>query len=327
MKRSLYIGVLALLLVASVSGIALLLETDGTVEASGEIGDSGDVEGGARYREGDGAGDRDDGGDAGDERGAPDADSGEVTGGDGPVRYDPSSITRDNPRIYLILDDGGHRVDDLRAFTPFPGVFTIAVLPYLEHSRDVARMTVALGHELILHQPMEALGGNDPGPGAIFTTYDNPRIRRVLRENLRQFPDAIGVNNHMGSKATGDERVMAEVASVLANRRLFFLDSRTIHTSVADTVAVAAGLPELRRDVFLDNVRTDEAISEQIDEGLAIAREKGYAVLIGHVTSPELARVLTDRYDEITAAGYIFAPLSELVATQTRRIAHENSGN
>jgi len=233
----------------------------------------------------------------------------------------------DGPRLYLILDDGGHSLDDLRAFAPFPGVFTVAALPSLEYSGAVARMTVALGHELILHQPMEALGGNDPGPGAIFTAYDNPLIRRILRENLRQFPDAIGVNNHMGSKATGDERVMSAVASVLANRHLFFLDSRTVHTSIADAVAVSAGLPELRRDVFLDNVRTDEAISAQIDEGLAIARNKGYAVLIGHVTSPELARVLTDRYDEITAAGYTFAPLSDLVASQTRRIAHENTGN
>jgi polysaccharide deacetylase 2 family uncharacterized protein YibQ len=242
------------------------------------------------------------------------------------VAHVSGSVTA-GPRIYLILDDGGHSLDDLRAFAPFPGIFTLAVLPSLEYSTDAARMAIALGHELILHQPMEALGGNDPGPGAIMTTDDNPRIRRILRENLRQFPDAIGVNNHMGSKATGDVRVMAAVSSVLANRHLFFLDSRTIHTSVADTVAVAAGLPGLRRDVFLDNVRTTEAISGQLDEGLAIAREKGYAVLIGHVTSPELARVLTDRYDEITAAGFAFAPLSDLVAAQTRRVAHENTGN
>ena len=188
-------------------------------------------------------------------------------------------------------------------------------------------MTVALGHDLIVHQPMEALGGSNPGPGAVYTAFEEHQIRRVVRGNLRDFPDAIGVNNHMGSKATSDERVMSAVVDVVANRSLFFLDSRTTHTSVAAAIAGNAGLPPLQRDVFLDNVRTEAAISDQLDVALEIADAKGYAVMIGHVTSPELARVLIDRYDAIVADGYTFHPIRELAAGGAHRIAHEDTGN
>ena len=234
------------------------------------------------------------------------------------------------PHLYLILDDGGHSVDQLRWFTDFPGVFTVAVLPNLDYSSEVARMAVALGHELMLHQPMEALAGNDPGPGAVYTSQPDYQIKRTVRRNLAQLPEAVGMNNHMGSKVTEDRRAMAAVVAVAANRKLFFLDSRTTAGSVADSVAMEAGLPGLRRDVFLDNIRTESAISGQLDVALDMARKKGFVVMIGHVTSLELARVLVSRYDEITAAGFEFGPISDLVdlfAGEEERIAHEGPGN
>jgi uncharacterized protein len=317
MKRTLYIVFLSLLMVGAASGIAFLVYPD--FEADRTEGRAVSAGSGAP---------------------APDkkTDS-EKT--DAPETSHPDEKPSPNPavpagpawpdkRLYLILDDGGHALDHLRWFSDFPGVFTVAVLPGLPHSRETARMTVAMGHELMLHQPMEALGGNDPGPGAVYTVQRDHRIQSVVRRNLAQFPDAIGVNNHMGSKATKDLRVMNAVASVLAHRNLFFLDSRTSAESVVETAAVEAGLPPLRRDVFLDNIRTEEAISSQLDEALDVAAEHGRAVMIGHITSPELARVLVSRYDEISAAGYGFFPVSDLVnlvAGEEQRIAHEDSGN
>lgn len=251
---------------------------------------------------------------------------------------DPATINPANPtdaerrepgakRLYLVLDDAGHDLDQLRMFTSFPGTFTVAVLPGLEYSREATRMVIALGHEAILHQPMEALGGNDPGPGAIFTDQSSSEIRRVLISNLATLPGVIGVNNHMGSRATADQRVMEVVAETIGRYRLFFLDSRTTHLSVAADQSRASGLAAVERDVFLDNVRDETAISRQIDQGLAIAARQGHAVMIGHVTSPELARVLTNRYAEIAAAGYAFLPLSDLVSREYARITHADTGH
>ncbi|MFW5694455.1 MAG: divergent polysaccharide deacetylase family protein [Alkalispirochaeta sp.] len=233
----------------------------------------------------------------------------------------------EGPRLYLVLDDAGHDLDHLREFVPFPGVFTVAVLPGLTYSREAAQMVIALGHEAILHQPMEAVGGNDPGPGAIVVSQSEREIRRILTSNLSTMPGVVGVNNHMGSLATGDARVMQEVAATLRRHRLFFLDSRTTHLSVAGETIRTAGVPTVERDVFLDNVREDEAISDQLDRGLAIAEEQGHAILIGHVTSPELAQVLIDRYAEISEAGYTFSPLSDLINREREPLNDANSGN
>jgi len=210
---------------------------------------------------------------------------------------------------------------------PFQGIFTVAVLPGLAFSRESAQMVLALGHEAILHQPMEAVGGNDPGPGAILVSQSDREIRRTLTSNLAMMPGVVGVNNHMGSLATSDSRVMQTVGSTLHRHRLFFLDSRTTHLSVAATTVRTAGVPTAQRDVFLDNVRETEAISAQLDQSLAIADEQGHAVMIGHVTSPELARVLIDRYAELVAAGYRFRPLSDLINRKREPLNDVNSRN
>ncbi len=315
MKRIFYILILSLVLASAVSAIAFLVYPDAAV--NGDVREEGDSAGVEPVENEKGRNEQ------------PGAESAVPLGRRDDETREPAvpEDDREGKKLYLILDDGGHSIDQLRRFTPFPGVFTVAVLPGLADSVEVARMTVALGHELILHQPMEAQGGNDPGPGAIYTVQRDHQIRRVLRRNLAQFPDAIGVNNHMGSKATQDRRVMEAVISALTIRDLFFLDSRTTAESVVDGVNTSHLRPPLRRDVFLDNVRTEEAISKQLDLALRLADRRGHAVMIGHVTSGELARVLLSRYDEITAAGYEFFPISDLAVGEEARLAHEDTGN
>lgn len=218
-------------------------------------------------------------------------------------------IPSETKRLYLILDDGGHNIEDFRSYSAFPGRFTVAVLPRREFSDEVARMAVAMGHEVILHQPMEPMGTANPGPGAIYIADDDETIRKTLDKNLDSLPQAVGINNHMGSRATADRRVMAVVVDELSKREIFFLDSRTSAESVGVEVATEHGLTAFQRDVFLDNERTNEAIGNQLDEALEIADEYGSVVMIGHITSPELAAVLIDRYDELVEAGYTFEVL------------------
>lgn len=218
------------------------------------------------------------------------------------------------PTLYIVLDDAGHHLDHLRRFNAFPGRLTVAVLPHLRATTASARMAVALGHEVILHLPMEPSGTANPGPGAVLVRDGDDVVRARLDAALRAVPGAVGMNNHMGSRATTDERVMRALILEAQRRGLYFLDSRTSAQSIAPAVALAQGAVPLQRDVFLDNVRTEEAINAQLELGLSIAREKGYAVLIGHVTSPELARVLARRYGEIRTAGFEFGVVSELVS-------------
>ncbi|TVR68594.1 MAG: divergent polysaccharide deacetylase family protein [Spirochaetaceae bacterium] len=225
------------------------------------------------------------------------------------VQEDPPEHA-DAPRLYLVLDDAGQSPLDVRRFTSFQSVFTLAVLPELAYSDDAVQLARALGHEVILHQPMEALNGEDPGPAAIYLDQSDAEILSVLRSNLARYPEARGVNNHMGSRATGDERVMEVVLRALAEGNQYFLDSRTTHRSVAPRVAARLGIPLLARDVFLDHDRSRDSIEAQLDLALDHARTRGYAIVIGHVTVPETADVLLARQEEITSEGFLFLPLS-----------------
>ena len=57
-------------------------------------------------------------------------------------------------------------------------------------------------------------------------TVSGGGYRPGLERDLDSVPGAVGVNNHMGSAATADPRLMRVVARVLARRGLFFVDSR-----------------------------------------------------------------------------------------------------
>jgi len=95
-------------------------------------------------------------------------------------------------------------------------------------------------------------------------------------------PHVAGVNNHMGSRATQDAALMAEVMRVLAEHRLYFVDSRTTAGSTALDVARRQGLPAFYRAVFLDDTETVPYTLGQLQELRRRVQQEGVALAIGH---------------------------------------------
>ncbi len=216
--------------------------------------------------------------------------------------------------LVLVLDDAGNTLDGFQAFLALDVPLAVAVLPQLDYSVRAAAMASAAGKEILLHLPMEAENGADPGPGAIRTDLSAGEIAARVGDDLASVPGAIGVNNHMGSKATADPEVMRTVLGALHERDLFFLDSRTSAATTGRTVAAEVGIPFAERAVFLDHERTREAILGSIAHALELSGEGEPVVMIGHVTVPLLADVLAEAFPVIVEAGYAFAPLSSLVS-------------
>jgi polysaccharide deacetylase 2 family uncharacterized protein YibQ len=219
----------------------------------------------------------------------------------------------DRGTLVLVLDDAGNNTDYLADYLAFPGPLTLAVLPQLDYSVESAVRAVAAGKEIILHLPMEAVGGMNPGPGAVNTSMSDREILVAVEENLSSVPGAVGVNNHMGSAATADERVMEIVLAEVRRRGLYFLDSRTTAQTVAPRIAAYLDTPFVERDVFLDNERDREAILSSLSVALRLAAEQDTVVMIGHVTDGELASVLAEVYPVLEARGYRFGFLSDAV--------------
>jgi polysaccharide deacetylase 2 family uncharacterized protein YibQ len=221
--------------------------------------------------------------------------------------------SRSRGTLIFVLDDAGHNTWQLEPFLKLPGPVTIAVLPGLPHSVEAAAMVKAAGKELILHQPMEAIEGLDPGPAAIRTDMDDATIRALVRENLSSFPDAVGMNNHMGSKATSDVRVMTAILDEVRQAGIYFLDSLTIGDSVVHSVASLMRQTTWERSVFLDNTPDKASILHYIAEGTKVAEKRGYAIMIGHVWSAELAQTLTELYPQLVEQGFSLSTISRVM--------------
>lgn len=216
-------------------------------------------------------------------------------------------------RLAIVIDDAGNNLNELKPYLEFPAPLTFAVLPQLHHSARAAELARAHGHEVILHLPMAAVSGKNPGPGTISDELSEVEIRLLLELNFASISGAVGTNNHMGSAGTADARIMDTVMAYLADTGKFFVDSRTTSSSVAAVYASKHGVPFMARDVFLDHDRDPAAIRSALRQGLAVAREQGHAVLIGHSSVREVAKALLEVYPHLQEQGYVVVPLSELV--------------
>jgi len=229
-----------------------------------------------------------------------------------------ATITPKQPKeiigtLVFVIDDAGNNLRDLDAFLKVPGPLTIAVLPGLPHSAESARRIREAGKEVILHQPMEAIGAQDPGPGAIYTGMSSAEIREILARNIAEVGPVVGINNHQGSKVTMDMDAMQTILAFCREKKLFFLDSRTTADTVVPAVAKQMGIKIAERNIFIDNEQNKDTMLRYITGGLARAKANGSAVLIGHTWSPDLAPLLSEQFPIFMEQGYAIKTASELI--------------
>ena len=213
-----------------------------------------------------------------------------------------------------MIDDLGNDRPAVLRIASWPYAVAGAVLPELPGSAAAARALSESGKEVLLHLPMEPEGypAVRPGPGVVLRSQSEEEIVRTLEQDLATVPGATGINNHMGSAATSDPRVMRVVAAVLARRRLFFVDSRTTGSTVARDAAEAARVPSASRRVFLDDTATAESVERSFEQLVLRAREEGSAIAIGHPHPATLA-VLERELPRLEEKGVRLVRIRDLV--------------
>lgn len=192
------------------------------------------------------------------------------------------------PRIALIIDDIGRSRSSAQRFLDLDIPITYSILPRRRHSCNLAVDIRGLGHEVMLHQPMEPHNAEsfDPGPGAIFVGDSHGKIKAIVEENISDVPFAIGVNNHMGSRLTESPEEIRSALNIVQRNGLFFVDSFTSGRSVAYRTARRLGMASAGRNIFLDNIPDETAILTQLTRLKRHAYRYGRAVGIGHPFQP-----------------------------------------
>lgn len=200
-----------------------------------------------------------------------------------PVPASPKQLDmKKRPRISIIIDDAGVDKHSTKRAIALPYPITLSFLPYADDVQAQVSAAKEKGHEVFLHFPMQASGHAYAGPDRLEVGMDEGMIRSTVEKILGSFDGYAGINNHMGSAFSADENGMRIFLSMMREKGLFYVDSRTTAQSAFDRLCGELNISCLRRDVFLDHVNTREAIHAKLDELVMLAEQKGYALAIGH---------------------------------------------
>jgi polysaccharide deacetylase 2 family uncharacterized protein YibQ len=217
------------------------------------------------------------------------------------------------PRLAIILDDFGSDRAAAEAIFALPYPLTISVLPNHEHSSEIANEAHRRGYQVILHLPMQSITNETPEARELHAGMQASEVSALIEQFLQNVPGVVGVNNHQGSQATSDPKLMDELMPVLRDRRLFYVDSRTTVATVAFDTAQTFGVRSGFRNVpFLDDVAEVAAVRKQLELAFRGAREKGEAIAIGH-PHPATLQALREFLPRAQANGIHLVFASDLV--------------
>lgn len=218
--------------------------------------------------------------------------------------------------LAIVIDDLGNNMEGTEEILNLPATLTVAVMPFMPTTAEDAENAFKNGHEVIIHMPMEPKRGKRSwlGPGAITTDLTDEEIRKRVEEAVKSVPHAVGMNHHMGSKATESERVMKIVLEVCKENGLYYLDSKTTGKSVISKLATEMQVPYVENDIFFDEIYTTRHITKQANRLAEKIVKAEQLIAIGHVgiTGTKTAAVLKE-YIPVYEKKAKIVPLSDLL--------------
>ncbi|MFQ5601860.1 MAG: divergent polysaccharide deacetylase family protein [bacterium] len=225
-----------------------------------------------------------------------------------------NALKRIGGKIAIVIDDFGYSFNKtVKEFINLEPKVTLSILPGLSYSRKIAESAFGNHREVMLHLPMEPQANKVKFDEYILlTSMNDTEVRSRVRKAIAAIPHAVGMNNHMGSLATVDEKVVAALMDEVKKTELFFLDSRTNSKTRAFNQAQKMKIPCNINDTFLDNIDEEPYIRQQLYSLAEIATKNGQAIGIGH-PRPLTLKVLKQELAVLKKKGYKFVTVSKTV--------------
>lgn len=228
----------------------------------------------------------------------------------------PLAVSSTRPKIAIIMDDMGRDLKTFRQLLDIDLLVTPSILPESSYATKSALLLQQVGREYMIHIPMQprSYPKVSPGPNALLLGLSEKQIRQLVRHYMERVPGAVGGNNHMGSRFTEERWPMRIVLSELQQEGQFFVDSKTIATSVGYDEARKLGVPTARRNIFLDNEENVTYIRQQLRKMVRMGDERGKVVAICH-PYPETLEAIRQELDWMKQQPVDFVAASNLVQT------------
>lgn len=221
------------------------------------------------------------------------------------------------PRLAIVVDDLGYDPVRDAEWLDFPERITVSVLPHGPSSKSFAASARTHGFGVILHVPMEPEGAaaDRTEPFLLRRGMPPEEIADRFARMAADVPQANGASNHMGSAFTSDLPAMAAFAQALKGKGFFFVDSVTSAGTVGLMAMEQAGVPATRRDVFLDDDGRPEEMRRQWTAAVALAKERGQAILMCHPRR-ETRKALLELLPQLRREGIRPVTVEELLPTR-----------
>jgi polysaccharide deacetylase 2 family uncharacterized protein YibQ len=202
-------------------------------------------------------------------------------------------------KIALLIDDFGYShgktVDFLLKELDLP--FTISIIPGTPYAKSIAEEAYRNGKQVILHLPMEPQKNfTNRYRWIVLNRMNSEQISSLVKKAIKDVPYVVGLNNHMGSLVTTQEKPMRAVLEAVKAEGLYFVDSRTTSNSIAFPLAKKMGIKSTQRQVFLDNQKDLSYIESQFQLLISSGQKRGGALGIAHVdplTAEALKKILS----------------------------------
>lgn len=158
-----------------------------------------------------------------------------------------SAFTFAQGKLAIVIDDIGYHPKEDAEVLSMPKEVSVAIIPAAPYAKIRNQEAKAQNHDILIHMPMQPVGNIKIEEGGLTLGLSETQVNERVKKAKSIVPNAIGMNNHMGSAATADATLMTYLMTALREQHLFFLDSRTIGKSVAGKIAKEQGVKVLDR--------------------------------------------------------------------------------
>ena len=215
------------------------------------------------------------------------------------LQRDPDK--KGKPKIALIFDDLGESLKDIRDIHALKLPVTVAVIPDLKFSKNIAHIAHRCDFSVIIHLPLEPRDAEKFKTDKytfINSSLPERKLLSLLRHYLNYVRVAIGVNTHMGSKATENAQLMTTMLGLIKERNFVFIDSRTSLNSVAYSLAKKMGVKAGQNQGFIDATTDKETMRKKIYELVEKAYELEKIIVIAH-PKPQIIELLREELPKL----------------------------
>jgi len=219
--------------------------------------------------------------------------------------------------VCIIFDDAGMDQQEVKKLLEINVPFDVAIMPFLPFSNSIALNCNQKNKEVLIHLSMEPENGDATwlAPRSIMNTTPDDEIERIFNDAIKNVPFAKGFNNHMGSLACKNERIVNKLVELAKSNNMFIVDSKSSPKSLFMSIGKKKGVAVYERDVFLDLKKELKFIKDQFKVLFNIAKKRGYAIGIAHL-GPEggipSIEAFKEVIDEVKNQNIHFVFVSEL---------------